>query len=174
MHIKIRKAVPEDAALLAELGATTFYDTFSAFHSDEDMQLYLKKAYAQKDIAANLTNPEIAYFIAFDGDMAAGYTKLLRHATHPLLQGPCIELEKIYVRKSYLGKKVGKELMVHALNYSRTENFTTLFLGVWQENHRAVNFYKKTGLEVFTTRTFQLGQTLCDDYLLKIDLQKGS
>ncbi|MFA6260707.1 MAG: GNAT family N-acetyltransferase [Bacteroidia bacterium] len=174
MHVKIRKAVPEDAALLAELGATTFYDTFSAFHSEEDMQLYLKKAYAQKDIAVNLTNPEIAYFIAFDGDTAAGYTKLLRNASHPQIQSTAIELEKIYVRKNYLGKNVGKALMDHALNYARTENFEILFLGVWQENNRAVNFYKKAGMEVFTTRTFQLGQTLCDDYLLKIDLQEGS
>lgn len=170
MHVEIRKAVPEDAALLAELGATTFYDTFSAFHSEEDMQLYLKKAYAQDAIAENLSNPEIAYFIAYDGNIAAGYTKLLRNARHEMISPPSIELEKIYVRKAYLSRQVGKALMDHALEYARREKFTTLFLGVWQENNRAVNFYKKAGMEIFTIRTFQLGQTLCDDYLLKIEL----
>ena len=72
--------------------------------------------------------------------------------------------------KEYLDKKVGKELMLQAINFSKQNNFETLFLGVWQENHRAVNFYKKFGFETFTIRTFQLGETLCDDFLMKLNL----
>jgi hypothetical protein len=43
-------------------------------------------------------------------------------------------------------------------------------LGVWQENERALAFYKKFGFEIFTTRTFMLGKRQCDDFLLKLDL----
>lgn len=168
MITEIRPATPDDAALLAELGASTFYETFSAFHTETDMQEYLRKAYAVSAITKNLSNPEIAYFIAFNQTETVGYTKLLLHAENPALEAPVVELEKIYVRKSCLGTGAGHALMQHALQFARDHKFRTLFLGVWQENHRAIAFYKKAGFTVFDTRTFQLGQTRCDDYLMKI------
>jgi ribosomal protein S18 acetylase RimI-like enzyme len=135
-------------------------------------QHYLKKAYDVSAIEANLINPEIIYHIAFDDGIACGYTKLLLQATHPLIETKSIELEKIYVRKNYLGKDAGSLLMKHAINYTKSSGHTTLFLGVWEENKRAVAFYKKFGFEVFTTRTFQLGSTLCDDFMMKLELNQ--
>jgi ribosomal protein S18 acetylase RimI-like enzyme len=60
--------------------------------------------------------------------------------------------------------------MQYAIDYSRTVHFETLFLGVWKENERAVNFYRKTGFEVFDTRLFQLGSRMCEDYMMKLDI----
>jgi len=169
--MQIRPANTIDSEVLAELCAKTFYDTFRPFHSEEDMQQYIKKAYSVELISENLLNETIQYFIAFDEDKPIGYLKLLKDSTHEKLTSEKnIELEKIYVLKEYLDKKVGKELMLKAINFSKQNNFKTLFLGVWQENHRAVNFYKNFGFEIFTTRTFQLGETVCDDFLMKISL----
>ena len=169
--MQIRKANTNDAKILSELCAKTFYDTFRPFHSEEDIQQYIKKAYALEMITENLTKENIQYFIAFDEEKHVGYSKLIKNVTHEKLPTEKnIELEKIYVLKEYLDKKVGKELMLEAISYSKQNGFETLFLGVWQENHRAVNFYKKFGFENFTTRTFQLGKTLCDDFMMKISL----
>lgn len=170
MELRIRAANPHDADLLSALGTKTFYDTFASFHDEEDIQLYLKKAYNPELIAQNLSNKDIAYFIVSDDDTAIGYTKLLLDAQHPLLKNKSVELEKIYVLENYLGKKAGKYLMNHALTYAKQEGYKTLFLGVWQENHRAVNFYKKAGFDIFDTRNFQLGKSLCDDFMMKIEL----
>ena len=60
--------------------------------------------------------------------------------------------------------------MQQAIAHSQENGFDTLFLGVWQENERAVSFYKKVGFEVFETRQFQLGERLCDDYMMKLKL----
>ena len=169
--MQIRPANKNDANILAELGAKTFYETFRPFHSEEDLQQYIKKAYSVELITENLFKENIQYFIAFDEEKPIGYLKLIKNATHEKLPTQkTIELEKIYVLKEYLDKKVGKELMLQAINFSKQNNFETLFLGVWQENHRAVNFYKKFGFETFTIRTFQLGETLCDDFLMKLNL----
>jgi len=167
--MQIRPANTNDANILAELGAKTFYDTFRPFHSEEDLQQYIKKAYSLELISENLLKETIQYFIAFDEAKPIGYLKLIKNVTHEKLNSKKnIALEKIYVLKGYLDKKVGKELMMEAINFSKQNNFETLFLGVWQENHRAVKFYRKFGFENFTTRTFQLGETLCDDFLMKI------
>ncbi len=169
--MQIRPANTNDANILAELGAKTFYETFREFHTEKDMQQYIKKAYSVELMTENLSKESIQYFIAFDEDKPIGYLKLIKDASHEKLASEKnIELEKIYVLKEYLDKKVGKELMLQAINFSKQNNFETLFLGVWQENHRAVNFYKKFGFETFTIRTFQLGETLCDDFLMKLNL----
>ena len=169
--MQIRPANTDDAKVLAELGAKTFYDTFRPFHSEEDLQQYIKKAYPVDLIIENLSKESIQYFIAFDEKKPVGYLKLIKSVTHEKLPSQKnIELEKIYVLKEYLDKKVGKELMLQAISFSKQNNFETLFLGVWQENNRAVNFYRKFGFENFTTRTFQLGETLCDDFLMKLSL----
>jgi len=169
--MQIRQANTDDVKILAELGAKTFYDTFRPFHSEEDMQQYIKKSYSVELISENLLKSSIQYFIAFDEEKPIGYLKLIKDVSHEKLPTQKnIELEKIYVLKEYLDKKVGKKLILKAINYSKQNNFETLFLGVWQENHRAVNFYKKFGFETFTIRTFQLGSTICDDFLMKISL----
>ncbi len=171
MKLHIRKATIADAKVLSELGGTTFYDTFRPYHTEEDMQQYIKKAYSVELIIENLLNSTIQYFIAFDNENPIGYTKLIKNVTHEKLTTENnIELEKIYVLKNYFDKKVGKELMIEAINYSKQNHFETLFLGVWQENTRAIDFYKKFGFETFTIRTFQLGETLCDDFLMKLIL----
>jgi len=171
MNYTIRKANVSDSKILSDLGAVTFYDTFSPYHTEEDMQLYLNKAYQPDLIKQNINNSKIAYFILSDGEKNIGYTKLLLDAEHSLLYGRLIELEKIYVLKKYLDKKAGAALMNHAISYATECGFETLFLGVWQENHRAVSFYKRYGFETFTTRTFQLGSRLCDDFLMKKNLK---
>ncbi len=161
-----------DASLLSVLGGDTFFETFLPYHDAEDLHAYIKKAYPITAIENNLTNPNIAYFIAYDNALPIGYTKLLLDAKHPLLTTNTIELEKIYVLQSYWDKKVGKALMEHAIEYAKANHFDTLFLGVWQENSRAVNFYKNFGFDIFTTRTFTLGKTVCDDWLMKKELNE--
>jgi ribosomal protein S18 acetylase RimI-like enzyme len=169
--MNIRTATAADARLLSELGSRTFYDTFRQYHTEEDMQLYLKKAYDEKLIAANLANPAIHYAVlSGDDDNAIGYVKLLLDAENPRLSGKQIELEKIYVLKDKIGSGAGRLLMEYVIEYSTGNGFDVLFLGVWEENNRAVDFYKKAGFSIFDTRTFQLGQTLCDDYLMKLNL----
>lgn len=167
----IRVAIDSDASLLADLGRQTFYETFRQYHTEEDMQLYLEKAYNEELIAENLRNPQIHYALLIAEDGAAiGYVKLLLDAAHAKLTGRQIELEKIYVLKDRIGSGAGRMLMEYAVAYSRQHQYDVLFLGVWEENERAVHFYKKAGFAIFDTRTFQLGKTLCDDYLMKLEL----
>jgi ribosomal protein S18 acetylase RimI-like enzyme len=171
MSITVRKATLHDGKILAELGAKTFYDTFRAYNTEEDMQTYIRKSYGVDLVDKNLANNTIQYFIAYDEQTPVGYTKLIKYVSNEKLIGTKnIELEKIYVLKEYLDKKVGKELMVSAIQYAREEAFDILFLGVWQDNERAIHFYKNFGFETFTTRVFQLGNQLCDDYLMKLEL----
>jgi ribosomal protein S18 acetylase RimI-like enzyme len=168
--MEIRQAIASDSSVLADLGATTFYDTFHAFHTKEDMDAYILSTYSKEAIIQNLQNPKVYYALVYDEKKPVGYLKLILDKPHEHISGKTIELEKIYVLKQYRGSQVGKQLMDHALVIAKQHQYEILFLGVWEENHRAVAFYKKYGFEVFATRTFKLGNNLCDDFIMKLSL----
>ena len=126
MKLMIRKATNADAEILADLGAKTFYETFRPHNTENDMQAYIKKAYSKNAIEENLLNKNIQYFIAFDANAPIGYIKLIKHASlEKLTTKNNIELEKIYVYNSYHDKKVGKELMLTAIQFSKEERFNS-------------------------------------------------
>ncbi|OYU97283.1 MAG: hypothetical protein CFE21_03040 [Bacteroidetes bacterium B1(2017)] len=157
-------------ALLAELGSSTFYEAFGKFHTQSDMDAYTSKTYNLKAMEANLTASDISYFVSYDSKKDLGYIKLLHDVKIEGLIGKTMELEKIYIRQEAYGTGVANALMEKAIEESNTAKCQNLFLGVWNENVRALAFYKKWGFEIFSTRTFQLGDTLCNDYLLCLKL----
>jgi ribosomal protein S18 acetylase RimI-like enzyme len=170
MELKIKEASVHDAPSLCKLAADTFYETFKPYNTEEDIQAYIKKAYDVQIISNQLTNTGYYFAVAYINETAAGYIKLIFNQTHVKLSGTTTELEKIYVLKSYWDTKTGAALMQHAIDICKQRGFENLFLGVWQENERAVNFYRKFGFHVFDTRKFQLGSRLCEDYMMVIQL----
>jgi ribosomal protein S18 acetylase RimI-like enzyme len=171
MSLTIRQANAQDAEVLSLLGATTFYDTFHAFHNEEDMKKYIADAYNIEKISTNLTDPGILYYLALRSGLPVGYIKLIKNVQPPELpEGRVAELEKIYVLKEYLGTGIGKKLMQQAIVAMVQENFDWLFLGVWQQNQRALAFYAGFGWEICGIRQFKLGNTICDDYVMKLKL----
>ncbi len=82
-----------------------------------------------------------------------------------------LEIEKIYVRKAFKGKKVGAALMQYVINEAIRNGYSWLYLGVWQENTDAINFYEKFGFKTVSTRKFKLGDQICDDFMMAKDLR---
>ncbi|MBC7383748.1 MAG: GNAT family N-acetyltransferase [Bacteroidia bacterium] len=168
--IKIIEAGWKHYALLAELGTATFKETFSDDNSEEDMNAYLSKTYSKEMMLENIKNNAVKYFIAYSETGDTGYIKLLHNANSQNLAGRVIELEKIYVRKYKIGSKTGAALMEKAIEYAKMNGYNYLFLGVWQDNERAISFYENFGFKTFNTRQFKLGNRVCDDYLMALEL----
>src|SRR4051812_8092743 len=163
---KVRKATLNDAGTLAKIGADTFYHTFRPHNTEEDMQAYLAKSYGVELMRTNLNNPEIHYFLCEDDGLCIGYIKLVEGTGGNELGEHAIELEKIYILHTYFGTLAARMLIDMAIEHCNTNNFKTLFLGVWQENKRAVSFYEKNGFKTVSTRQFKLGETICDDFIM--------
>jgi len=167
-NISIRTASPSDGPMLTELGSRTFYETFMPFNSKSDMQLYLEKNFTEAVVANEFREPGTTFLVAEAGETIVGYAKirtLVRpdelDATHP------IEIERIYSIKEYLGKGVGKQLMEACLNLAKQNSHDVVWLGVWENNPRAISFYQKYGFRKFATHPFMLGNDLQTDWLMK-------
>jgi ribosomal protein S18 acetylase RimI-like enzyme len=104
-------------------------------------------------------------------DELAGYAKLRNDRTYDKLKGKrSLEMERIYVLKKFQDQKIGKALMDESLSISKQGKYEVIWLGVNQENIKAIDFYKKYGFEVFGTKKFILGTAVDEDFLMKKEL----
>ncbi|WP_261512157.1 GNAT family N-acetyltransferase [Chryseobacterium paludis] len=166
--IIINQAFLEDWETLQTIGKETFSETFSGDNSKEEMDLYLEKSFNKEKLTDELNNSDSFFFIAWEEDNPIGYLKLNAGTAQTELQDKTsLEIERIYVRSSHHGKKVGQLLYDKALNVAKEQKKAYIWLGVWEENLRAVNFYKKNGFVEFDKHIFRLGNEEQTDLMMK-------
>ena len=83
-----------------------------------------------------------------------------------------LEIERIYVLKEFHGKKVGQVLYEKAIEIAKQKNAHYVWLGVWEENPRAISFYKKNGFVEFDKHIFKLGDDEQTDIMMKLKLEE--
>jgi ribosomal protein S18 acetylase RimI-like enzyme len=147
--LHIRRAVADDAKLIAELSAITFFDTFKGTCTDDDMQGFIKDYFSIEQVEKELQDNDDFYFIAFINGNPAGYIRMKEEVSDVEIinKHRGIELKRIYVLKEYHSKKIGAALMNFALDFATEKNYELIWLGVWEHNERARAFYNKFGFE---------------------------
>lgn len=170
-HIKITGASPEDIQTLLTLGRETFYETFAESNTEEDMQKYLTDNFTEEKFHAELNNPDSLFYIAWEGHTAIGYVKVNEgNAQTELRDTDTLEIERIYVMNAWQGKKVGQLLYDKAVEIAREKGKSAIWLGVWEENPRAIRFYEKNGFVAFGKHTFMLGNDEQTDIMMRKEL----
>jgi diamine N-acetyltransferase len=167
--ITIKKAFIEDLEIIQNVGRETFYETFAPHNPEEIIKDYLKKSFATEKITSELNNPKSFFFIAWEENNPVGYLKLNSGSAQTELKDDetSLEIERIYVKSSHHGKKVGQLLYDKALKIAENQNKKYIWLGVWEKNERAVNFYKKNGFVEFNKHIFKLGNDEQTDLMMK-------
>lgn len=144
--VTIRSAEPGDAAVLAELARTTFYDTFASSNDATDMALHLQTAYGVPQQTAELQDAQITTLLVEEGGTAIAYAQVRDHHVPECVTGPApIELWRFYINRQWHGRGVAAELMARVKDEARGRGARTLWLGVWEKNGRALAFYAKSG-----------------------------
>ncbi|MGE5233595.1 MAG: N-acetyltransferase family protein [Acidobacteriota bacterium] len=164
----LRRAVAGDAVLLSALGERTFRDTFAADNDPADLQEYLAASFSPAKQAAELADPASTFLIAEAASTAIGYAQLRSGDAPACVRGARpTELVRIYVDRPWLGRGVGELLLTSAIGEARSAGFLTLWLGVWERNHRALAFYRRHGFTVVGSHIFQLGSDPQTDLLME-------
>ena len=165
----IRRAVPGDAAALAELGARTFRDAFEADNTLEDMALYLASSYGPELQSVELRNAGIVTLLAEDARGLAGYSQL-RDGPAPDCVGDSkpIELWRFYVERARQGRGVARWLMTATIEAAAARGAGTVWLSVWERNLRAQAFYRKCGFEDRGEKAFILGNDRQTDRVMAL------
>jgi ribosomal protein S18 acetylase RimI-like enzyme len=171
MDIIIKKIIIKDLAQLQKIGISTFSETFAEHNTKEDLEKYLKESFAADKLIAELENPDAAFYFAEVDDTVIGYLKInFGDAQTELKDNKSVEIERIYVLQAYHGKKIGQLLFNKAIEIAKEHQAHYVWLGVWEENHRALQFYKKNGFVQFDTHIFKLGNDEQTDIMMKLAL----
>jgi ribosomal protein S18 acetylase RimI-like enzyme len=164
----IRRATLADAALLSELGARTFCETFAADNTAEDLAAYIAASFNIARQTDELKDPAAIFLIAEVDGCAAGYAKLHDGEPEQGIEGAKpIELVRLYVSREWLGRGVGEQLMRACVDAARHAGHETIWLGVWERNARAQAFYRKWNFRTVGEHTFQLGADQQRDFLMQ-------
>lgn len=159
--MKIRRALVSDAVALAELAERTFRDTFAADNNPEDLEAYIAIVYGEAQQRAEIEGGSVTLLGESDGVLIA--FAQLRRARSP---NGDVEIARFYVDKSHHGRGIAQTLMQAAVETARGLGGTTLWLGVWERNRRAIAFYTKCGFHDVGSQPFLVGSDLQTDRVM--------
>jgi diamine N-acetyltransferase len=171
-NIEIIRVTINDISQLQQIGKQTFYETFSAANTDESMTKYLNERFSVKKLTAELKDKNSEFYFALLANNAIGYLKLnFGQSQTELMDDKALEIERIYVLKEFYGKNVGQILCEKAIQIARQTYVEYIWLGVWENNLRAISFYKKNGFVEFDKHIFKLGYDEQTDLMMKLQLR---
>ncbi|WP_159302656.1 GNAT family N-acetyltransferase [Maribacter litoralis] len=171
MELTYTKCSLQNVEQLRLISEQTFVNAFEKDNDPSDFKDYIEKAFALNKIKAELLNPDSDFYFVYRNDELAGYFKLnVLSAQSDVKRDDSIELERIYVLKSYQSLGLGKQILDRIKSLAQEKNKKMLWLGVWEENTRAIQFYHRHGFQKFDTHPYFIGTDEQTDWLMRFDL----
>jgi ribosomal protein S18 acetylase RimI-like enzyme len=172
-NLKIKNVTLNDLEQLRKISRLTFFETFSTVNTEENMSKYLDEAFSTEKLTTELNDSSTEFYFATLDNKVIGYLKLNFGRLQTELQDPkAVEIQRIYVPKEFHGKKVGQLLYQKARKIAEQKNAGYVWLGVWEENQKAIRFYQKNGFVEFDKHIFKLGDEKQTDIMMKLQLSK--
>lgn len=163
--IGFRNAGPDDAAALAELGASSFTETFGHLYSPENLAAFLV-SHSETAWRAELENAAYVVRIGEAEGKAVAYAKLGPPGLPFVPKGRSVELKQFYILKPWHGSGASRALMEWVLAEARRRG-DDLYLSVFTDNHRARRFYDRYGFEPVGTYDFMVGTHADEDIVMR-------
>ena len=171
--VTIRRATGADTAALAELAAATFRLATPAHTTEQAVAEFLRDVLAESNFAGFLADPDRVVLVAEEDGTLQGYTMLVfgdptdADARAAISIRPTAELSKCYLREETHGRGVAAPLMAATLDAAKERGAVGSWLGVNQENGRAIRFYEKNGFVKVGVKRFLVGGQYEDDFVLE-------
>lgn len=161
--------------MLTEFARRVFYEAFAPMNSPGNMEAYMSQNFTTQKFSAQIADPRVIFLIAEIGAAPAAFAKLYDGDVPECVGGAAtVEIERFYVDRQFHGKGVAQTLMKACFDRARLSGHETIYLGVWENNHRAIAFYRKCGFEVVGSHIFQMGDEAQNDLLMERRLQEPS
>ena len=171
-NIQIQKISLAEIDQLQKIGRQTFKETFSESNSEENMKNYLEEGFSKDKLIAELNDKNSEFYFARLEEEVIGYLKVnFGDSQTELKDSKALEIERIYVAKKFHGKSIGQLLYNKAIEVAKQKSSEYVWLGVWEENPRAISFYKKNGFVEFDKHIFKLGNDEQTDIMMKLKLE---
>jgi ribosomal protein S18 acetylase RimI-like enzyme len=143
---QIIKATIKDAKLLSKISKESFLPAHGHSASKEDVHAYTSLNFSEENFIKELENIKNNYFLIYHDDKIAGYSKIILNSKNENISYKNVTLmSRLYLLEEFYGFNLGKELFNFNVELSKQNNQKGIWLAVWTENKKALNFYQKMG-----------------------------
>ncbi|KAF1996772.1 acetyltransferase [Amniculicola lignicola CBS 123094] len=167
--IATRLATTDDAEEIRYIGAQVFTTTYGREFPPHDLQVYLGDNYSLTAITDTLLDSKRSTIVAVDDkSKILGFALLTRGSSDHCIDQyeKKIEVQRVYVSTEHHGKGVGKLLLQEADVLAKKEGLEYIWLGVWEEGHRAQKVYGAAGYKKAGEHGFPVGGTVHNDFIM--------
>ena len=171
VEYSLRECGRECAETLALVGPAAFLEAFAGVLEGSDILAHCRNTHSVAKYAGWLSQPETRACLAEVKGAPVGYALLCT----PDLPMPTtlddLELKRIYLLHRFQGAGIGAALMHWSIETTWAMGKKRLLLGVHDGNRRAIAFYRRHGFAEVGTRKYQVGSTICSDFILGLVVQ---
>lgn len=170
VDFSLRECGRECAETLALVGPASFLEAFAGVLEGADILAHCRNTHSQARYAGWLAEPETRACLAEVKDAPVGYALLCAPDLPVPVKPDDFELKRIYLLHRFQGTGIGSALMRWSIETSRSMGKKRLLLGVHDGNRLAIAFYHRHGFAQVGTRSYQVGNTICSDFILGIEI----
>lgn len=167
----IRRAGPGDAAVLAQIGARLFEQTYGDSIPADEMAEHIAKDFGPGVQSAELADPSTVSYLVEAGGEVLGFAQIRRRALPVAADEEAdVELWRIYLDRRLHGTGMGRRLLAELGRTARELGSRGVWLAVWKQNARALAFYEKQGFRPVGRQDFHVGGEVHCDLVLRAPL----
>lgn len=165
--VSLRRATSADLASFCEFSRRTFVRTYGEFHAPERMARHVAERLNDQRLGDELTDPARAVLAVVQEEAWIAYA-MLRGGDGPpeVPAGRPVEVERFYVGHDWHGRGLAAPLMEATLDAARENGHDVAWLGVWEQNPRAIRFYEKAGFRIVGRHHYVFDGVVEDDHLM--------
>jgi ribosomal protein S18 acetylase RimI-like enzyme len=140
-------------------------------NTPENMKAYLDKAFDINKLSNEVLNSNSFFYFLYYEEELAGYFKLNEYPAQTEVNDPkALEVERIYIKKKFHSKGLGSVLLNKAIEIANIRKRSYIWLGVWEKNEKALEFYKRNGFYIIGQHSFFMGEEEQTDFIMRKDL----
>jgi len=142
--IEIRPLRIGDCHKIGPLLREIWLDAYHGIQMEEELLTQSHKVHTPEQIAEEIDDPNFHSIVAVSGHRIVG------HARSDLIDG-VVDISRLYVLREFYGRGIGRDLLKEV--DSHFDPKYEVWLDVFEDNQRAVNFYLSQGYEIMRRAT---------------------
>ena len=142
--VDIRPLRLSDCEKVGPLLREVWLDAYGGIQTEEELLAQSHKVHTPEQIAEEIDDPNVYSIVAVSSD------RIIGHARSDLKDG-FVDIIRLYVLREFYGQGIGKAMLREVDSYFDPKY--EVWLDVFEDNRRAVNFYLSQGYEIMRRTT---------------------
>lgn len=162
--VEIRDARVDDIPTLVTMARGAFRDTYRGLDDPDEIEDYVMTQLTPEYFAPHVGSAASCLLLAVHAGQLLGYALVTQSEPPPCVRAVApIELARLYLHADVQGQGLGRLLMQAVQARARRFGADAIWLGVYDRNKRAREFYQRWGFVDVGTKAFWFGGVAYQD-----------